>query len=548
MKSGSTALRFEHHAWRWLGVAALTFTLCIVPARPVVALDLNPFSYLDYDYTFQLSTNYPQVSQSFSLTITGQATVKKNLPLEISQAYVIGKVTATPSGGGAAIQISEDYTVSFTTFPRLVGETMSVTETVTLVFPAESATGDYQLTGITTDSRVQIVPGTPGLWVSILAFLPAEQEIGVVHYGATAPPGSGGGTSGGGTSGGGGGGGAPAPAPVIPPGATELKGKITDKGYTSEEIIAKSVDGKATLVLPARTVVLTSDNKPPVALTFEESTVADPVPENQATVSKVYELGPAGTTLEPPARITLPYDPAKVPASRSEKNLTLGIWNEETGKYDTLPEGAIDLEKKTASGLAGHFSKFAVVAPAIPADIQPGNISVKPAEVAPGEDVVITLTLTNAGEASGNYTLELAVNGGVVSTRMVTVEGGATATSTFTVSRLIPGIHEVAIGGSEASFAVKLKPAPTPAPAPAPAPKPEPAPASAPDDDPKTGPDTAPEVTPDKDTTPEPPPTPPPTTLPVLPPPQDWWWLVGVIVGACAAVLVAIVVLVRRRV
>jgi len=519
-------------SWRFPAAALLAAWLALAPAAPAAALDLNPSSYFTFSYNFSLSQATVYLNQSFTMTVTAQAECFKDLPLDFSEAYVTGKVTATHATSGATVVLNPTYTVSMTDFPKNAGESMSTSKSVDLTFPSGSAAGSYQLTGQLLDAQAKAI-----LWFQITPYLPATQSIGTVTYVASAAPVVGGG-------GGGGGGGAappttttPAPtpprAPAAPTGNTYIATTLDNRGVTTVEVRAASPDAQANLVLEARTQALnsTGDPLPNISIVPSEETLTPP--DTQTLLSTVYEMGPSGATFNPPANLSLGFNPDLLPAGVDRSNLALGVWNVETGRFDRIPGCTVDPEDDTVTGPVAHFSTFAVVAGTAPADIRMSDIAVSPSQAVPDERVVVSVQLVNQGDLSGNYQVELRVNDSVVDTRTIHLEGGAAAAPEFSVSRLIEGTHTVDIGGLKASFTVTRKPEPEPAPS-APDSGPD---VTAPDTDKPTEPDTAPAAS-------ETPGAPVTTEVSGA---QNWTWLLGAIGGANVVVLALIVIFVRRR-
>ncbi|MBC8512026.1 MAG: hypothetical protein H8D32_03495 [Dehalococcoidia bacterium] len=92
--------------------------------------------------------------------------------------------------------------------------------------------------------------------------------------------------------------------------------------------------------------------------------------------------------------------------------------------------------------------------PSVRADLQIAELAIDPAEVNPGEEVVITAKVTNFGDATGIYPVQLGINGTAALLKNVTVPPGATQTFSFLVSKDIPGTYEVALGGLAGQFVV----------------------------------------------------------------------------------------------
>lgn len=92
--------------------------------------------------------------------------------------------------------------------------------------------------------------------------------------------------------------------------------------------------------------------------------------------------------------------------------------------------------------------------PSVRADLQIAELAIDPAEVNPGEEVVITAKVTNFGDATGIYPVRLGINGTAALLKNVTVPPGATQTLSFLVSKDIPGTYEVALGELAGQFVV----------------------------------------------------------------------------------------------
>lgn len=82
------------------------------------------------------------------------------------------------------------------------------------------------------------------------------------------------------------------------------------------------------------------------------------------------------------------------------------------------------------------------------------GLVVSPAEVKPGEAVVITADLTNTGDAEDSYTLELRINDTAVLVTEVTVPAGETGKLRFLDREEAPGTYVVSLGELSGQFVV----------------------------------------------------------------------------------------------
>jgi hypothetical protein len=87
-----------------------------------------------------------------------------------------------------------------------------------------------------------------------------------------------------------------------------------------------------------------------------------------------------------------------------------------------------------------------------------GSLVVTPAEAISGQEIAISVTVSNLGNLDGVYTAELTVNGHVVDSKDVSVPGGGSQVVTFSVSRTEPGTYDIAVGDRLGSFIVKHPP------------------------------------------------------------------------------------------
>ena len=73
----------------------------------------------------------------------------------------------------------------------------------------------------------------------------------------------------------------------------------------------------------------------------------------------LYFFGPSGTTFDPPATITVPYDPDLLPEGFDPADLVLLIYSEIDGTWEEALSSTVDTDAQTVTGLTDHFSGFA---------------------------------------------------------------------------------------------------------------------------------------------------------------------------------------------
>ncbi|RXA21183.1 hypothetical protein EQO05_01715 [Methanosarcina sp. MSH10X1] len=85
------------------------------------------------------------------------------------------------------------------------------------------------------------------------------------------------------------------------------------------------------------------------------------------------------------------------------------------------------------------------------------NLVVEPLEVSAGKDAAISINIGNTGNAAGNKTVELLVNGNVTDSKEISLDMGKNTTVTFEHIEETPGTYRVEVGGENATYTVKEK-------------------------------------------------------------------------------------------
>jgi len=90
-----------------------------------------------------------------------------------------------------------------------------------------------------------------------------------------------------------------------------------------------------------------------------------------------------------------------------------------------------------------------------PAEFQVTDLTVNPSSVLADEVVEISVKVTNVGEATGSYTVNLRIDGATRDTRDVTLAGKATEVVEFEVSETSSGTYTVEVDNQSGSFTVE---------------------------------------------------------------------------------------------
>lgn len=103
-------------------------------------------------------------------------------------------------------------------------------------------------------------------------------------------------------------------------------------------------------------------------------------------------------------------------------------------------------------------------APAVPGMAAAGfalsNLEITPSTAYPGDPVEISIDVKNTGAKSGDYIVELKINGAVESSQTVILDGGFTDTVTFTVTKNAPGDYMVDVNSQAGKFSLMAREVP----------------------------------------------------------------------------------------
>jgi hypothetical protein len=178
-------------------------------------------------------------------------------------------------------------------------------------------------------------------------------------------------------------------------------------------------------------------------------------------IGPVYELNAydslAGLTpypidISPSSTLSLAYE---LPPNISEA--FIAYYSAATGwtAIEALPGAVAEVGK--ANGLVSHFTPFAVLAKIAapePAKFQVSNLTVSPTQTQLNQEVAINVNVANTGGSSGDYTVELKVDGTVKESKRVTLAAGASQIVNFTITEEAVGRYQVEIAGLGGEFEI----------------------------------------------------------------------------------------------
>ena len=276
---------------------------------------------------------------------------------------------------------------------------------------------------------------------------------------------------------GGGGGGGAGPREYF---TVDFLGEITKEPISStgrllNSLVASSPDGIHVLEMEKDTLTLSQDGEVIKLIKITEAETPRP-PENIVIVGKVYDFEPSNITFSKPIRLTLGYNINELPENAI--SVALAYYTAESGWVKLEAESGVVAEIGKVTASVDHFTIFAVLAgvppppllppsppppaPPAPAAFELSNLSITPSfskiwelltfVVKTGEQVTITVDVTNYGGQEGNYDALLKINGVTQGNQEITFSGGQRQKIVFIVTESKPGSYTVEIGNLSGEF------------------------------------------------------------------------------------------------
>nr|WP_321497898.1 S-layer protein domain-containing protein [uncultured Methanolobus sp.] len=168
------------------------------------------------------------------------------------------------------------------------------------------------------------------------------------------------------------------------------------------------------------------------------------VEEDTITISVMTAIG--GDAVED---VEVYYDSKLIGSTNADGTVTYTV--KETGMHKLSTSASNYLDAELNLEVLALEAKFSY-----------SNLQVSPILVKTGEDVTVTVDVTNTGTAAGDKDVGLMINGTTVSSQSVSLDTGESSTLTFTVSEDEAGTYQVQIGSSTASFTVEKSSIPGP--------------------------------------------------------------------------------------
>ena len=425
--------------WRLLVIVILALFPVFTSARPALALSVYDYFTIDYDTVF--SDYVIEGSEVFYATLIGTATCKRHLPLPVSSGYITSRIVAEHRGSGDRITLESSFKLNIEPFPNNVGEIAREIMVVPLRFPAGCRSGTYDIVGELIESRAVVTTSSITFSIPVSKYLPSSQEMDSVTY-------------------------IPDEEEIIVGPAIDLSDYTDAGGIFIGDFIFQSSDGWCRLSIKKDTLCLNRDGEPLRELTIVTMEDRPAPPENYNIIGLIYDLGPDGATFHPAIAIILGYDESLLPGGVGEDALVIATCDEPSDEWVILEGGTVDPDTNTIAAPLSYFSAFTILVPTSPAPApSPGpriltitDLVITPQEAETGEEITISVLVTNNGELEDTYIVVLKINGVAEATGYIPLAAGSSLPVTFTTSKDFPGTYVVDVNGLSGTFEVRGTP------------------------------------------------------------------------------------------
>ncbi|MDD4985100.1 MAG: CARDB domain-containing protein [Dehalococcoidales bacterium] len=421
--------------WRLLVIVILTLFPVFAGARPALALSVYDYFSIDYEALF--SDYAIEGSDTFYATLIGTATCKKDLPLPVSSGYIKSRIVAEHRGSGDRVTLESSVKLNIEPFPNEVGGIARESIVVPLQFPAGCQPGTYDIIGELIESRAVVTTSSMTFSIPVSKYLPSSQEMDSVSY-------------------------VPEEEIIVGP-SIDLSDYTDSDGIFIGDFVFRSEDGRCQLSIEQDTLCLDKYGEPLLELTMIALEEQFAPPEDYGIIGLVYDLGPDGATFHPAITVILGYDDSLLSGGVGEGTLVIAERYEPGGEWVILEDSTVDPVTNTISASLSHFSAFAVLVPASLAPApSPGtevltvtDLVITPQEADTGEEITISVLVTNDGEIEDTYILVLKINGAAEATGYIPLSAGSSMPVTFTTSQDTPGTYIVDVNGLTGTFEVR---------------------------------------------------------------------------------------------
>jgi hypothetical protein len=182
------------------------------------------------------------------------------------------------------------------------------------------------------------------------------------------------------------------------------------------------------------------------------------------TIGPTYEINayasinstiPSAITISPLFSMSSAYNPNGLPKNTSQ--VIFSYYPTPNQGWLAMGSEGIVAEVGQARGTLNYFvpaTLLAKLAETTAAKFEVSNLNINPTQTQPTQQVTISVNVANTGGTSGDYTVELKVDGIVKSSKQITLGAGASQIMSFTIAEDAIGKYQIEIAGLTGEFVV----------------------------------------------------------------------------------------------
>ncbi len=250
------------------------------------------------------------------------------------------------------------------------------------------------------------------------------------------------------------------------PGTMSLTPYINNDGLFNLATVLKSQDGKIEINIQKGVLSKTTDGTTLKVVKILPSNEELPVINNNQYISMTYDLAPDSVTFSPPLTLIFNYNSAELPIDIDLNSLVIAKYDKHNKTWQTC-QSIHDKPGSRVITNVDHFSKYALAGNRLtqtaglntntnsPAFFTVTNLAVNSDTFVQGNPVYISAKVNNTGETDGSCEVMLKLDGVVIKTKRVDLNGGTTSDITFEVDNLTPGNHFIDINGASGTFTIE---------------------------------------------------------------------------------------------
>ena len=242
--------------------------------------------------------------------------------------------------------------------------------------------------------------------------------------------------------------------------------KVNSLGKLLEPVSITDESGRVTLELDRGSKILCPGKKVPQRLEIEAIQI--PPPEGMTVLGQAYRLDaylykysqrPSLFTISPPGGLVLSYELSELPPN--SLSVFTAYYDDTRKDWMELSPGNVTEAGELTVEISGPLICTIMVKlgpPPSPAEscFRPSNLVIEPGEAKPGQEITISLIVTNIGGAPGTCTLELKVDGEVRSVKSVDLNPGESEVLSFSIIEGREGEHIVKIADLRGDFSIVM--------------------------------------------------------------------------------------------